>query len=283
MITPYAYTQFIPRPRPRCEQCRGFLTVSGITDIVAKYDGEQVVYDVQLPTRLNDQSIYNVPVNLDEYQGPDRTIRELPIASKRALALNGYNHTEQGIIDIGAWLDGTRIFRPEHLLLFQPLFVDMGKKLHIGSTFISEHPPGWDFEYKRRLYLSAFDALNLMANHTISACNNRQQAHPDGGRLGPQPEHLDVLLVHQLSSRVNVKTDKIVTSRRYQKEQTRIWTPQKLYHSVEADYTVYIGGMSTCACPVGTGSKTDYIRLLVVHTDVYSPADVDLFDEPWIG
>jgi hypothetical protein len=272
MITPYAYTELIERTRRRCEECLCFLDVSSLSNLVAEYDGEQLVYDVHVPDRLNDQSIYNIPVHIDEeYQGPERSIRELQMSSKRALALNGYNHTEQGIIDIGAWIDGTRISRPQQVLLFQPLFVDIGSKLHIGNTFTSDHPVGWDFEYKRRLYLSAFDALNIMANHTRAACNNRNKAHAVEGELGPTSEHLDVLLVHLLSSRVDVKTDKIVTSRRYQTEQTRVWTPQKLYHSVQADYTVYIGDMSSCECPVGSGSNTDYIRLLVVQTDVYRP------------
>ena len=270
MITPYAYTQLIPRPRPRCDQCRSFLGIAGITDIVSEFDGEMVVYDVHVPDRLYEQSIYNIPINIDEYQGPERSIQELPAASRRAIALNGYNHTDQGIVDFCAWVDGTRISRPERLLLFQPLFVETGKRLHLGSTFTSDHPPVWDFDYKRRLYLSAFDTLDVTANCTRNACNNRKTTHPYGPT---QPENLDVLLVHQLSPEIHLETDTLKTSNRYRPEQTKVWTPQKLQHSVQADYTVFIGGISSSACPIGTGSNVDYIRLLLVQTEVYQDGE----------
>jgi len=70
------------------------------------------------------------------YQKP---IRGLSAASQRARALSGYNHTLQGIIDIGTWMDGLSLHRPEQLLLFQPLLVNDGKTLRVGSEFESKY------------------------------------------------------------------------------------------------------------------------------------------------
>jgi hypothetical protein len=68
---------------------------------------------------------------------------------------------------------------------------------------------------------------------------------------------------------VDIRTDTVITKNRYRPEQTKVWSPQKLHHSIRAECTVYIGGISSCECPVGTVSNMDYIRLLLVETCVY--------------
>ena len=121
---PYNGTYLERVRRPVCEQCSELMPLD-IASIVSGYAGEDR-YTVRVPDELLDQPLYNIPVYYDtSYQGPIRTVRETSAATRRAMALSGYNHSEQGMVDIGTWVDGLRTTRPENILFFQALFPGM--------------------------------------------------------------------------------------------------------------------------------------------------------------
>lgn len=120
---------------------------------------------------------------------PPGPIRGLSAASQRARALSGYNHTLQGIIDIGTWMDGLSLHRPEQLLLFQPLLVNEVKTLRVGSEFESKYSRAHQFhslrKWKRlnRVYFRrAWSASRLERGLTILTPRTRMHSYPAFGK-----------------------------------------------------------------------------------------------------
>jgi hypothetical protein len=269
MITAYGGVNLKRHTSKRCRLVLNIILIRAIADLITGYVGEVEVFDIDILPSLYRRSIYNVPVCNEDWQGPTRTIRELSPGTVNALALNGFNHTRQGMIDICAWMDGTSMCRPAGILVFQAGFVGHVQQHRVGVPYISEHVPGWDFDCRRQWHLSAWDALCMLSNHTEAACNNRNGTHPYDGTQGSQSKHLDVLFVHLLSREVEVHTNLIVTRRKYARNQSKVWTDQKLVHTIVAEYPVYIGGIASNECPAGSSSGIDYMLLRVVQTDVY--------------
>jgi hypothetical protein len=272
MITPYAGLHLLPRTLPRCAACADVIDVPDIAEIVSEYSGEKLVHDIHVPEMLLDLPIYNTPHKWADYSHPPGPIRGLSAASQRARALSGYNHTLQGIIDIGTWMDGLSLHRPEQLLLFQPLLVNEGKTLRVGSEFESKYSRAHQFhslrKWKRLMYLSASDALDEMSNHPDAAWCGRRRGHPDGGTLGPQNDHLDVMLVHKLSPDVQVHTTTVQTHLNQPRDRVSlVRSHQKLHHKIIGDYTVYVGPISSSDSPFRTVSCADFVRLLVTETE----------------
>ena len=255
----YCYTKHVPLP-----------TVLQV--VVHDYLNESPAYYVGISEDLLIMPFYNIPVCVYTYQGPDRTVMELSTSSQSAIALNGYNHTSQGRVDIGMWFDGMLVDRPQELVLFQPMFGSLVPLVYDTPeyTFVSVPDPNpsmnWldiNTPHKRMLFLSAFDALNEMSNHSQSECKRRDS------RNVPPPNEIDVLFVHRIDKSVQVDTSTVVLQRRYQDAQTKVSSSRILQHRVISSHTVYIGDIASCRSPVGTISKTDFIRLIVLDTTVF--------------
>lgn len=223
---------------------------------------------IKISNKLLKMPIYNIPVINHEHQGPVRTISELSAPTMRALALNGYNHTKEGMIAIDLWVNEKQ-GRPENLLLFQPMFGSHVPTIfESGYEFKSIHTarPSWEFllDVKkpeiRMLYLSAFDALNEMSDTSYSECKRREFDDV------PPPSQVDVVFVHRVDASVIVNTSTLILNRKYQRAQSKVFSEQLLFHKVVSNTMVYIGNISSYACPIGTRSKMDFVRIIVVNT-----------------
>ena len=222
---------------------------------------------IRVTDELLKMPIYNIPVHNRKYQGPVRTILELDDPARRALALNGYNHTPGGMLAISSWvLDAQN--RQDQLLVFQPMFGS-----HISTLFEKGHAfksipdqRSWDdtlglgYPDKRMLFLSAFDALNEMSDHCYSECKRR-----DSDTV-PHPSQVDVLFVHRLDASVILNTSSLKLACRYRDAQSKVLSDQVLFHKVVSSAIVYVGGISSCLCPIDTQSAMDFIRIIVVKT-----------------
>ncbi len=228
-------------------------------------------YRIRVTEQFLKMPIYNIPVQNHEHQGPIRTIRELNFPARYALALNGLNHTNEGMLAIRKWVideSGRPDGRPDDLLVFQPMFGS-----HVSTMFERGHEFGsipdtrkWDaclslnHPEKRVLFLSAFDALNLVSDHCYSECNHRDSD------VVPHPSNVDVMFVHHLDATVIINTSTLNITQRYRSAQSKVFSDQVLFHKVVASTIVYIGGISSGDCPIGSNSSLDFVRLIVVKT-----------------
>ncbi len=205
--------------------------------------------DVRVLDEFMKMPIYNIPVRIRKFQGPDRTILELANPARRALTLNGYNHTPEGIVAIRSWaidMQGRPEGRPDQLLLFQPMFGSLVSTMFKnGHEFKSITDPmhfiEWldkDYPCKRMLFLSAFDALNQLSNHTDSECRRRPSD------TAPHPSKVDVLFVHRLDASVIVDPGNLRLSRRYCDGQSNVSSNQTLLHKVVSNTIAYVGNVS---------------------------------------
>ena len=265
-----------PHVRLRARICRCYTTQISLPTVLQAliYDYIDISYSVCVSDELLTMPLYNIPVIVDANQGPDRTVVDLSQSSRSAIALNGYNHTRQGNVDIFQWLNDTLIARPPQLVVFQPMF---GSLVHTdydtrGYTFVSIPAPMEFVDYlivhtpdKRLLFLSAFDALNKMDKHSQSECQRREPT------TIPSPNKIDVLFVHRIDKSVRLDASTLQYARRYGYESpSLVFSQQVLQHVVTSSHVVYVGSicMSSYVDPVGSSSKTDFIRLIVLETSV---------------
>ena len=270
------YVSVYPHVRLRAQICRCYTKhiplPTVLQALIYDYINKNPAYSVCAANKLLTMPLYNIPVHVTENEGPERTVVEISDSSRSAIALNGYNHTSQGIAEIGLWLDGMLVDRPQELVLFQPMFGSLVSTVYEtpGSTFVSVPDPdpiwmNWldkSTPDKRMLFLSAFDALNAMSETSQSECKGRE------ARYVPPPNEIDVLFVHRIAKAVHVDTRTLFLNGRYRNAQTKVSCSQILRHVVISSHVVYVGNMSSCYDPVDSSSKTDFIRLIVLQTEM---------------
>lgn len=233
------------------------LPVNVIGNLVTSFHTIQA--NIIVPEALLDQFVYNVHV-----PSAFETIKvgALPAATQRAFALSGYNHTRDGINDIQKWIiSGNSVPRPPHILAFQSMLAQQGRKYKPGSSLVSKQPGhSWaNFSISGRdLYLSAFDSLSAGINTKIfvNGCSRPSDAEVN-------KDQLDVLLVHRLHSNVYLQFDQMRTT---PEKHSYVYTNQDLHHTVVSEHIVYVGQMSTPDNLLDGVTSMDFLRVCVVDT-----------------
>jgi hypothetical protein len=262
--------------RPIAFTVRVVLKIGDLADIVSGYAGEDWS-SVFVPDPLKDSPIYNTPTTNVTAGVPQVKIGALCSGSQQAMAVNGYNHSPEGMHAIAEWMKRGQpdSLRPQEMILFENIprkkrarrvgdecysmpWKKYGGPPKVGDVFYS---------VETSMRMSAHDSLLSMTRDSQSG-RNQGSKEPCLIDLAPHAERLHVLLVHQLSPKVTLEMTSFQVKNYFRKEKLIVKCPQKLSHTVLSADTVKMDSISCLIYSRDNMYELGFFRILVVYTDV---------------